>query len=87
MLAGWVRWHDLDVVEVLNVAEALIVEEIRHAAVLGVESSPLPEVDLSIPLATRHGFASLPHASARELDEEWLADTWEPPPGVEAGAW
>lgn len=74
VLAGYPRWLEMDVFHVLNVAEALIVEEVRHLSLIGSDQLVLPHVDTSVPLATRYGYVAVPH------DDHWTpdADQYDP---------
>ena len=60
-LAGHRRWQLLPAVDVLNVAEVLVVEEIRHASAIGTSHEALPHVDASVPFGTAYGYVQLPY--------------------------
>lgn len=79
VLSGAGRWVGLDVADVLDVAEALLVEEIRHTAALGVASKPLESPDLRVPFATRYGLTGLQLAPRVVVDDgSWEEGGWEP---------
>lgn len=65
--------------DVLDVVEVLVIEEMRHAAVIGADVPALPSVEDGIPFATRYGYVLLPVERRVPVDDgTWEADGWEP---------
>ena len=67
--------------DVLDVVEVLVVEEMRHAAVIGADMPGLPSVEDGVPFATRYGYVLLPVERRGPVDDgTWGLDedSWSP---------
>lgn len=89
LLARRASLFDHEARDLLDIADVLFLDETRWLVSLGAKAPELPQVDLTVPIATLHGYAHLAYtAPAVKDDGTWGLedDSWQPD-GDEGGGW